>query len=82
MLALGVSVLIPSSLLCLAHATQAANKPNFLILFADDMGYGDMSINGNPQFTLHIWTPWQQKACASRNGTAGFTSVLRREHQC
>jgi len=57
MLALGVSVLIPSSLLCLAHATQAANKPNFLILFADDMGYGDMSINGNPSVhTPHLDT--------------------------
>ena len=26
-------------------------RPNFLILFADDMGYGDMSIHGHP--TLH-----------------------------
>merc|ERR1719291_1404248 len=31
-----------------AAAAAAATTPNFMIIFADDMGYGDMSNTGNP----------------------------------
>ncbi len=27
---------------------QKANKPNFIVIFADDLGYGDLGIFGNP----------------------------------
>ena len=39
----------------LERLKQAAgdNKPNFIIFFADDMGYGDLSYNGHPT----IYTP-------------------------
>ena len=33
--------------------TNPYQRPNFLILFADDMGYGDVSFNGHPT----IYTP-------------------------
>ena len=35
-----------SSLNCLGF--QNENKPNFIIIFVDDMGYGDIGVFGNP----------------------------------
>ncbi len=32
----------------LAIGLFAQNKPNFIIVYADDMGYGDLGINGHP----------------------------------
>ena len=48
-----LSVLLLSALIfCSCTSTQgiraAADKPNIIVIFADDMGYGDMSCNGNP----------------------------------
>ena len=40
--------------LCLVSATQAA-KPNFIVFYADDMGYGDLGCYGHPMSdTPHI----------------------------
>ena len=36
-----------SNSLSLNAASDAANKPNFVIIFCDDMGYGDLSCYGN-----------------------------------
>ncbi len=36
------------SLLVLSSICFAQQKPNVIILFADDMGYGDLGINGHP----------------------------------
>ena len=30
------------------ESAKSTNKPNFIIFFADDMGYGDVSYNGHP----------------------------------
>ena len=36
-----------------AAQTKAVRKPNFIVLFADDMGYGDLGCYGHP----NIQTP-------------------------
>ena len=42
---------------CIAHATFSQDKPNFVIIFADDMGYGDVGCYGHPT----IKTPYIDK---------------------
>jgi arylsulfatase A-like enzyme len=38
-----------------APSTAAARQPNIIVLFADDLGYGELSCQGNPQIpTPHI----------------------------
>jgi len=33
---------------CLALSVVAQEKPNFIIIYMDDLGYGDLSMNGHP----------------------------------
>ena len=40
--------LILSIALCSGYAAAKTANPNIVIIFADDMGYGDMSCNGHP----------------------------------
>ena len=36
-------------------AAQATAKPNFIVIFADDLGYGDLECYGHPRFkTPHL----------------------------
>lgn len=39
--------------LALAQTTEPANRPNFVLIMADDQGWGDMAYNGHP----HVKTP-------------------------
>ena len=42
-------------LLCSTYASAEAKQPNIVILFADDLGYGELSCQGNPEIpTPHI----------------------------
>jgi arylsulfatase len=38
--------LLAGSALCFAHQLQAADPPNIVIIFLDDMGYGDLTFTG------------------------------------
>ncbi|WP_425614629.1 sulfatase [Anatilimnocola sp. NA78] len=47
--------LIATLVLALSQATQAADKPNILIFYADDLGYGELGCQGNTEIpTPHI----------------------------
>ena len=54
-------MLAPLALLCFAYATPAAERPNVLLIMADDQGWGDMRSNGNEQ----IDTPTMDRLAAS-----------------
>ena len=38
------------SLLAISHPASAADKPNIIVIMADDMGYGDLSCYGATEF--------------------------------
>lgn len=41
--------------LLLGHPIYGQQKPNFIVIYVDDMGYGDLGINGNPNIkTPHL----------------------------
>ncbi|NNE93624.1 MAG: sulfatase-like hydrolase/transferase, partial [Verrucomicrobiales bacterium] len=58
---------------CLASIAIAADKPNFVVVFCDDLGYGDLSCFGHPTIkTPHLdrmaaegqkWTNFYVAAC-------------------
>src|SRR5438552_7287718 len=65
------SCLIAALLLGLSAARGAERKPNILIIVADDLGYGELTCQGNPQI------PTPQIDSLARNGvrfTSGYVS--------
>ncbi|MBI1355194.1 MAG: sulfatase-like hydrolase/transferase [Acidobacteria bacterium] len=59
------------STLLLAAAAGAADKPNFIVLFADDLGYGDLSVYGSP----NIRTPRIDRLAAEGVKLTDFYAV-------
>jgi len=58
--------------LCLAGPAIAAEKPNIVVIMADDLGYGDVSCNGYSSIpTPHI----DQVAAAGQRFTSGYCSA-------
>src|SRR5689334_14624324 len=48
---LAISLLILAMVFCMQERTiAAARKPNVIVIFADDLGYGDLACYGHPQF--------------------------------
>ena len=43
--------LIILALVCIAQLSQAATKPNVIYIIADDLGYGDLSVYGQTNFS-------------------------------
>jgi arylsulfatase A len=43
--------LIILAIVCLAQLSQAATKPNVIYIIADDLGYGDLSVYGQTNFS-------------------------------
>ncbi|MCB1079642.1 MAG: sulfatase-like hydrolase/transferase, partial [Verrucomicrobiae bacterium] len=73
------------SLLCLSFALSgraADSKPNFIVIFCDDMGYGDLSTFGHPSIQTpnldrmamegQKWTNFYVAACVCTPSRAGL----------
>ena len=57
------ATLIPSLASSIAHARESDDRPNIIVFFLDDSGYGDYAHNGNPT----IRTPNISRAGAGRD---------------
>lgn len=57
----GTSILLPFSVQAQQHNEKLTERPNVIIILADDVGYGDLSCNGEP--TIH--TPNVEKLADS-----------------
>ena len=49
----------------LSCLTRKRKKPNFIIIFCDDMGYGDLGCFGPSKIVHQILIRWLSKVCAS-----------------
>jgi arylsulfatase A-like enzyme len=64
--------LLPVLLGLFVFATEAADKPNVLVIFADDLGYGDIGVHGGRDVpTPHI----DALAAAGVRCTSGYVSA-------
>lgn len=67
-----VSVALLSNAAHLQSAEKSGSKPNFVIIFCDDLGYGDLSCYGNPTIrTPHI----DNMACEGLKMTQFYTGA-------
>ena len=42
-------VMCSAILICLFASVSAAAKPNFVVMLCDDLGYGELGCQGNPE---------------------------------
>ena len=52
------------ALLCLAGAAAAADQPNFVLIFVDDLGYNDIGPFGSKLQRTPTSTEWPPKAAS------------------
>lgn len=77
-----VAPLLSAFALLVAPSVQAAEKPNFIVIFADDLGYGDLSCFGHPTIDTpnldrmasegQKWTNFYVAACVCTPSRAGL----------
>ena len=69
-----LQLLVAAAAVCSANSAAPAKKPNFLVLFGDDWGYGDLGANWDnstahskmdPKFPKPKWTPNLDRLAAS-----------------
>lgn len=56
---IGLSLLNTLQFGCNSNSTEP-KKPNFIFIYADNMGYGDLGCFGSEH---HILITWQKKVC-------------------
>ncbi|NOX98897.1 MAG: sulfatase [Verrucomicrobia bacterium] len=76
------SILFSVFTLLAAPPAKAADKPNFIVIFADDLGYGDLSCFGHPTINTpnldqmaaegQKWTNFYVAACVCTPSRAGL----------
>ena len=76
------AILIASFALLNVSSLKAADSPNFIVIFADDLGYGDLSCFGHPTITTpnldqmasqgQKWTNFYVAACVCTPSRAGL----------
>ena len=48
-----LSIFLAATALALGSAIKAAERPNIIVFLADDLGYGELSCQGNPEIPTY-----------------------------
>jgi len=77
-----LAILFATSVFLIAPLSRATDKPNFIVIFADDLGYGDLSCFGHPTIRTpnldqmaaegQKWTNFYVAACVCTPSRAGL----------